>query len=187
MNLRESLASAGLALVNQCVDPSGLIPPVVTSQAPCVPPEDGRIDFEVDKQDSQALKKANAGWYCLSLEACLFTEVDRRFLVGLLSSSEDAPSEWFCVELQSVWDIMGNGAACLLGSDFCRPEFRMLSLDGQVLSCGSTWESVISCFTIPTPHRSSVLRRFAAAVAIDEYHHPTERIAARHWLDENPW
>lgn len=182
MELKESLAAAGLLVQEECGDLGGLIPPLVTGQAPSCPLEDGRTESLVDIEDPLLLEKANADWYRLSVEAGLFTEVDRRFLVAL-TPEEDGPSQWICVELQDSWDIMGNGASGLLGSGYCRPEFRMLSLDGAVLCCGTTWESAISAFVMKEPRNSQVLRKFAEWVATGEIWHPVEGVAARRWLD----
>lgn len=184
MELKESLAAAGLLVLEEYGDLGGLVPPLVTGQAPSCPLEDGRIESLVDIEDPLLLEKANADWYRLSVEAGLFTEADRRFLVAL-SPEEDGPSQWICVELQDSWDIMGRGASGLLGSGHGRPEFRMLSLDGSTLSCGTTWESAISTFVLKSPHRSEVLRRFAEWVATGEIGHPAESAAARRWLDSH--
>lgn len=136
----------------------------------------------MDIEDPLLLEKANAEWYRLSVEAGLFTEADRRFLVAY-SSTEEGPSQWIGVELQDSWDIMGRGASGPLGSGFCRPEFRMLSLGGEVLSCGTTWESAISVFVMKDLADSQVLRTFAEWVATGEIGHPVESAAARRWLD----
>ncbi|KPI12394.1 hypothetical protein OV450_3012 [Actinobacteria bacterium OV450] len=184
MELKESLAAAGLLLLEECGDLGGLVPPLVTGQAPSCPPQDGRTESLVDVGDPLLLEKANAEWYRLSVGAGLFTKADRRFLVAL-TPEEDGPAQWICVELQDSWDIMGRGASGLLGSGYCRPEFRMLSLDGSVLSCGTTWESAISAFVVKAPHRSQVLRKFAEWVATGEIGHPTESAAARRWLDSH--
>ncbi|MFJ9564972.1 hypothetical protein ACIRQQ_33680 [Streptomyces fuscichromogenes] len=182
MELKESLAAAGLLVVEGWGDPGGLIPPFVTGQAPSCPPGGGRTESLLDIEDPLLLEKANAAWYRLSTEAGLFAEVDRRFLVGL-TFDEDGPSQWICVELQESWDIMGVGASRVLGSGYCRPEFRMLSLDGSVLSCGTTWESAISTFTVREPGNSQVFRKFAEWVATGEIGHPEDSVAAYRWLE----
>lgn len=184
MELKDSFAAAGFLVLEECGDLGRLIPSIVTGQAPSCPPEDGRIESLVDIKDPLLLEKANAEWYRLSLEAGLFTEADRRFLVAI-TAEEGGPSQWICVELQDSWDIMGRGASSLLGSGYCRPEFRMLSLDGAVLSCGTTWQSEVSVFVLKSPNRSQVLRKFAEWVATGDIGHPAESFAARRWLD-NP-
>ncbi|MGW2240538.1 hypothetical protein [Streptomyces sp. NPDC001759] len=136
----------------------------------------------LDIGDSLLLEKANADWYRLSVEAGLFAETDRRFLLAL-APDEDGPETWICVELQDSWDIMGRGASGPLGSGSCRPEFRMLSLDGSVLACGTTGESAISIFTLKEPRNSTVLRNFAEWLATGEIGYPEESAAARRWLD----
>ncbi|MFJ3302145.1 hypothetical protein ACIPSA_03315 [Streptomyces sp. NPDC086549] len=181
MELKETLAAAGLRVLERCGDLSGLMPALVSGQAPSCPAEDGRAESLVDIEDPLLLEKANADWYRLSVDAGLFAETDRRFLVAL-TPEEDGPAQWICVELQDSWDIIGRGASSLLGSGYCRPEFRMLSLDGSVLSCGTTWESAISVFVLKDPLHSQVLRKFAEWVATGEIGHPVESAAARRWL-----
>ncbi|MFG3494567.1 hypothetical protein [Streptomyces sp. NPDC047928] len=183
----KSLAAAGLLIVDVWNEPEGLIPPLVAGQAASCPAEEGRVEAMLDIHDPLLHEKANADWYRLSVEGGLFSETDRRFLLAL-SPDENSPSRWFCVELQSEWDIMGKGAAGLLGSAPCRPEFSMLSLDGNVLCFATTWEHDISTSVLPTPHRSQVLRRFAEWVAkgaMDEPDEPPLSPAARRWLDSH--
>ncbi|MFJ4358932.1 hypothetical protein ACIP25_21910 [Streptomyces massasporeus] len=111
MGIMKSLAAAGLRIVDGGgTEPDGLIPPIVTGQAPSCPPEEGRVEAMLDVLEPQLLERANADWYRLSVEGGLFSETDRRFLLAL-GLEEGRPSRWFCVELQSEWDIMGKGAA----------------------------------------------------------------------------
>lgn len=174
-------------MVDGWTEPEGLIPPLIAGQAPSCPFEEGRIEAMLDISDPLLCEKANADWYRLSLEGGLFSATDRRFLLAL-PPEEEGPSRWACVELQSSWDIMGRGAAGLLGSAPCRPEFRMLSLDGDVLCFATTWEHAISTSVLTAPHRSHVLRRFAAWVAegaMDEPDEPALSPAVRRWLDSH--
>lgn len=187
MGIMKSLAAAGLRIVDGWTEPEGLIPPIVTGQAPSCPPQEGRVEAVLDVLEPQLREKANADWYRLSVEGGLFSETDRRFLLALRPEGNRS-SRWFCVELRSGWDIMGQGAAGLLGSAPCRPEFRMLSLDGNVLCFATTWEHDISTSVLTAPHRSQVLRRWAEAVAegtMDEPDEPPLSLAARRWLDRH--
>ncbi|MFH9012972.1 hypothetical protein ACH4C6_16470 [Streptomyces sp. NPDC017943] len=184
----ESLAAAGLRIVDGWTEPDGLLPPVVAGQAASCPHDEGRVEAMLDVLEPRLRERANADWYRLSVEGGLFSGTDRRFLLAL-GPGEDRPARWFCVELQREWDVMGEGAAGLLGSAPCRPEFRMLSLDGNVLVFATTWEHDISTSVLTAPHRSRVLRRWAEAVAegtMDEPDHPPLSLAARRWLDMNP-
>uniref|UniRef100_A0AAU3IB29 SMI1/KNR4 family protein n=1 Tax=Streptomyces sp. NBC_01393 TaxID=2903851 RepID=A0AAU3IB29_9ACTN len=181
----KSLAAAGLLLVDGWSEPEGLVPAIVTGQAPSCPPEEGHVEAMLDVLDPLLHEKANADWYRLSVEAGLFSETDRRFLLALAPEEYGRP-RWYCVELQREWDIMGEGAAGPLGSTFCRPEFRMLSLDGAVLCFATTWEHDISTSVLRAPHRSRVLRRWAEALTDGTMDHPDEpplSAAARCWLD----
>lgn len=186
----EALAAAGLRIVDGWTEPEGLIPLIVTGQAASVPSEDGRVEAMLDVLEPQLREKANADWYRLSVEGGLFSETDRRFLLALQPDENRLP-RWVCVELQSEWDLMGKGAGGLLGSAPCRPEFRMLSLDGNVLCFATTWEHDISTSVLKAPHRSQVLRRWAEDLAegsmdyMGEPDEPPLSAAARRWLDHH--
>ncbi|MFE2540914.1 hypothetical protein [Actinacidiphila glaucinigra] len=185
-----SLAAAGLRIVEEWTGPDGLVPPTVTGQAPSVPFEDDRVEAMVDFLDPHLPEKANADWYRLAVEGGLFSETDRRFLVAI-HPGPDRLARWCCVELQSEWDIMGKGADGLLGSAPYRPEFRMLSLDGNVLCFATTWEHAISTSVLKAPHRSQVLRRWAEGLtdgSMDDMGEPDDTplsVAARRWLDSH--
>ncbi|BCL25108.1 hypothetical protein ACPCBX_25270 [Streptomyces tuirus] len=188
MGIMKSLAVAGLRIVEGWTAPDGLLPPTVTSQAPSVPSEDGRVEAMLDFLDPQLHEKANADWYRLSVEGGLFSGTDCRFLIAL-HPGQDRLARWHCVELQSEWDIMGKGADGLLGSAPYRPEFSMLSLDGNVLCFATTWEHAISTSVLKAPHRSQVLREWAEDLTdgtMDDMGDPDEAplsLAARRWLD----
>ncbi|MEV7558792.1 hypothetical protein [Streptomyces sp. NPDC089795] len=181
----ESLAAAGLLIVEGWSEPPGLVPPLVTGQAPSCPPWEGRVEAVLDFDDPRLQERANEDWYRLSVQGGLFSESDRRFLLpGSLVG--DGSRQWVCVELQSDWNVMGEGARGLLGSAHCRPEFRMLSLDGSVLVFATTWQHALSTSVLTAPHRSQVLRRFAEWVALGALDEPGAlpvSVAARRWLD----
>ncbi|MFB6511710.1 hypothetical protein ACFCW4_26195 [Streptomyces virginiae] len=183
--MTKSLAAAGLRIVGGWVEPEWLIPPYITGQAPSCPPDEGRVESVLDVLDPLLHEKANADWYRLAVEGGLFSEADRRFLLPH-KPVEGGPVRWCCVELQDDWDIMGKGAAGLLGSAPLRPEFRMLSLDGNVLCFATTWQHSISTSVLTAPHRSRVLRRFAEWVAqgaMDGPNEPPLSTEVRRWLD----
>ncbi|MFE9623327.1 hypothetical protein [Streptomyces sp. NPDC006527] len=175
------LAKAGLVVRDDCADPEGFIPPVVTGQLAGVMPWDISGAASADIDDPELHRKANADWYRLAVEEGLFRAEDPRFFLGTGSS-------WVCVELRPEWDVMGVGAAGPLGSAHCRPEFRMLSLDGSVLLGATTGQSSIDTVVVKEPHRSQVLRKFAAGVEESESGlcGPQEKAAARLWLDSHP-
>lgn len=105
MELKESLAAAGLLVLEECGDLGGLVPPLVTGQAPSCPLEDGRTESLLDIEDPLLLEKANADWYRLSVEAGLFTETDRRFLVALTLRRTALlnGSAWNCRTRGTLW------------------------------------------------------------------------------------
>ncbi|MDX3244809.1 hypothetical protein [Streptomyces sp. ME18-1-4] len=175
------LAKAGLVVRDGCGDPEGFIPAAVTGQLASVMPEDVSDSAWADIDDPELHRKANADWYRLAVAEGLFRAEDARFFLA-----DD--SSWICVELRPEWDVMGVGAAGPLGSAHCRPEFRMLSLDGSVLLGATTSQSSIETIVVKEPHRSQVLRRFAAWVAESDsgLRGPRERAAARRWLDGHP-
>uniref|UniRef100_A0A8D3WSX2 Uncharacterized protein n=2 Tax=Streptomyces TaxID=1883 RepID=A0A8D3WSX2_STRFA len=190
MGFMESRTAAGLRIVEEWTAPDRLVPPTVIGQAPSIPFEDGRVEVLRDFLDPLLQQKANADWYRLAVEGGLFSETDRRFLIAL-SPGRDRLSRWHCVELQSEWDIMSKGADGLLGSAPYRPEFSMLSLDGNVLCFATTWEYAISTSVLKAPHRSHVLRHWAEGLtdgSMDDMGDPNDlplSVAARRWLDHH--
>ncbi|MFJ5264664.1 hypothetical protein ACIQAC_29820 [Streptomyces sp. NPDC088387] len=175
------LAEAGLVVRDGCGDASGFIPPVVTGQLMSVLPWDGRCDAWLEHDEPELHRKANADWFRLAVEEGLFRTEDPRFFLA-------GDTSWVCVELRDEWDVMGTGAAGPLGSAHCRPEFRMLSLDGNVLLGGTTSQSEIGTVVLKEPHRAPVLRNFADWVARSESgtHNAQVRADARRWLDSHP-
>ncbi|MFF8883168.1 hypothetical protein [Streptomyces flaveolus] len=190
MGFMKSLTAAGLRIVEEWTAPDGLVPPTVAGQAPAVPFEDGRVEVLRDFLDPCLQEKANADWYRLAVEGGLFSETDRRFLVAI-NPGPDRLARWHCVELQSEWDVMGKGADGPLGSAPYRPEFGMVSLDGNVLCFATTWEHAISTSVLKAPHRSQVLRRWAEWLtngSMDDMGDPDApqlSVAARRWLDHH--
>ncbi|MFJ9741247.1 hypothetical protein [Streptomyces sp. NPDC101166] len=175
------LAKAGLVVRDDCGAGKGLIPPVVTGQLAGVMPWDISGSASVDVDDPELHRRANADWYRLAVEEGLFRAEDPRFFLA-------AGPAWVCVELRPDWDVMGQGAAGPLGSAPFRPEFRMLSLDGDVLLGATTGQSSIDTIVVKEPHWSEELRKFAEGVAESDsgFHGPQEKAAARRWLDDHP-
>ncbi|MEU0557628.1 hypothetical protein [Dactylosporangium sp. NPDC006015] len=184
--VKRDLAAAGLLVTERADEqPEGLIPPIVVAQAASCPPGDRRTDVVLDRGDPQLTQKANAGWHQLSSEAGLFSEGDGRFLLGL-PGEEEGISSWIQVRLEESWDIAGRGAASLLGSGAGRPEFVALSLDGSVISCGTTGQCSVELLVVKQPECSHVLRRFAESLTSASYADPRDRLASRQWLDAHP-
>ncbi|MET9882267.1 hypothetical protein ABZZ20_03745 [Streptomyces sp. NPDC006430] len=177
------LAMAGLSVQKTAVIPAGAIPPAVAGQMVSCLPGDTRSESWVDVEDPLLHEKANSDWYRLSITNGLFEEDDPTFFIALQPLGEEGPSQWICVTLQPSWDLMGKGAAGLLGSAHGRPEFLALSRDGSVLCCGTTSQFAIGTVVVTSPDRSEVLRRFARYLSTSEIGYPESRAAARRWLD----
>lgn len=126
---KQTLAAAGLLVEGEGEQSEGLIPASVAAQAASCTPSDHRTDIIFDLNDPQLIQQANASWYQLSSEAGLFSEGNGLFLLGLPLEEEGA-SAWVPVRLGESWDIVGKGAATLLGSGPGRPEF--IALSGRV-------------------------------------------------------
>ncbi|MFJ7334394.1 hypothetical protein ACIQU3_21375 [Streptomyces sp. NPDC101110] len=58
MGIMESLAAAGLRIVDGCSEPDGLIPPIVTGQAPSCPPDEARVEAMLDVLEPQLIPAA---------------------------------------------------------------------------------------------------------------------------------
>lgn len=174
-------APAGLHVAKNNDLPHGLIPPIIAAHAVDYPTGDGRNMASTDIDDPMLRDKANEDWYRLSTEGGLFRREDPQFLVAI-KHAEEKPATWAHAELTSSWDIMGAGADGLLGSGFCRPEFVMLSLDGRVICCGTTWQFAIGTVVITAAQQSPFFRNFAKGIAESTFTLPEDRDAVLDWL-----
>jgi len=177
--LAASLAAAGLVYLGMEESCALLLPPTLANLATGYPPEGeppGGVSVELS--DPRLLEKANAGWYEASLEVGLFNE-QREFLVAI--DRGDNAWWWARVRLTDTWDIMGVGAAGVLGIRWCLPRFVMTSVDCDVIVCGTDWESSIGCL-LARPRRSQRFRDFAVQWAEYDSTSEFERAATRRWL-----
>jgi hypothetical protein len=179
--LTRLLGQAGVRIAADEQVADDFVPPVVAAHAVDGAQVAGRVSALVDIDDPLILEKANADWYRLSVEEGLFRESDRRFLVAVQLDEEES-GQWVHAELADPWDIMGKGASGPLGSAYCRPGFVMLSCDGNVISCGSTWQAAIGTVVLKDPRGSDVLVNLAHGVVRSRFSHPKDQQAARRWL-----
>ncbi|WP_143631324.1 MULTISPECIES: hypothetical protein [Streptomyces] len=185
--LSTSLAEAGLRLLGKIDATEPLIPPTLATFATSCPAEDGAFREAVDLDDPRLLEKANSEWYRLALRSGLFSKADSRFLVAVDFADSELPQWWWVrVELLDEWDIIGAGAASgVLGNDFCRPAFVMLSLDGGVILRCDVGELRIDFAVVREPHRARTLlghgQWMVESPIVDEF----SRAAARRWLNSH--
>jgi hypothetical protein len=166
----------------------GLVPPRAAALITSCRPEEGRRDHVVSKDDPRVVEKANAGWFRLAKDHELFSD-DRKFLlkVNLANGDESALLRWVKVQLLDRWDIMGAGAASrVMGWDFGRPEFTMLSLNGLIICAGTVWSDKIGSLVVPYPHRIERIRRYAEWIPTMRSSPPDEQTAAEEWLQRYP-
>ena len=181
MDFHGELEAVGILVLEEGGILDRLIPAFLTGQAPSCPTEERWTEADIDVRDMPALQAANDTWYRMSVRSGLFSEIDRRFLLAH-AVGDDGPSKWLQVQLLDQWDVMGEGTAGPLGSASFRPEFRMLSLDGSVLLCGTTGEDAVSIFVVKEPDRSRTFTRFAEWVITTDVPHPEDVVAVRRWL-----
>nr|BFE57983.1 hypothetical protein GCM10020063_025090 [Dactylosporangium thailandense] len=182
--LRSALATAGLDVIAIADRAIRLLPPKAAGQAMSVPESEGSRWAQVDIDDPHVRERSNADWYRLSIQSGLFDPARPQFYLAVRFDEETGG--WARVELRPEWDLMGAGAAGVLGSAWCRPEFAMLALDQSVLVCGTTWQWKIGTFVVPTPRRSSTLRRAVEGLAQSLYSSDGERVEAQRWLETSP-
>lgn len=185
--LSELLRGAGLE-VRERAAPSGMLPVTAAWLATSCRREDGRRGVVVDLADPDLIEKANVGWFDLACEFGLF-DAEGDFLVGVDYAERDAVPilRWIRVRLLDGWDVVGRGAASgILGSQSGYPGFVMLSLDENVILCGTTWQDSVGSIAVPFPHRVAMIREFLgrhiAAPRVD----PHERAEAERWFARHP-
>ena len=180
--LAQQLADGGLELL-EMVDPDApLIPPTLATVVINYPSEsEPRRYSTVEVGVEDLVARANAGWFQLASENGLFS-ADREFLVAVKQSDQ---WWWAHVRLAESWDVMGRGAAGILGNGEGYPGFVMMSLDSEVVIRGDVWQTEIGAVLGRSPSTNVQLRDYARWKA--EYS-PTpeyEKAAILRWL-ENP-
>ncbi|MBS2547743.1 hypothetical protein KGQ19_12785 [Catenulispora sp. NL8] len=181
--LAEQLAAGGLELV-ELVDPLvPLIPPRLANAATSFPPTAEPVPHSaVELEAPDLVAQANSGWYQLASEGGLFG-TDREFLVAVEQTGE---WWWAHVRLAQSWDVMGRGAASILGRGQGHPGFVMLSLDGSVIVVGNVSQSSVGSTLARDPSRNAGLREFAPQLADFPDVSEQEKAAIGRWLQNAP-
>ncbi|MGW7606102.1 hypothetical protein ACWGKW_02230 [Streptomyces sp. NPDC054766] len=185
--LAASLSDAGL-LWCAAEGVSGALPVAAAWLATSCRREDGRRDETVDRGDPRLIEKANDGWFRLVLDYGFLGD-DQEFLLGVNYADDGSVPilRWARVRLLEEWDIMGAGAASgVLGSAAGLPEFAMLSLDGNVVLRGTTWQKSIGSLAVPNPHRVNIIRDYVARRSANSRTPATERAEGEAWLRKHP-
>ncbi|WIM96183.1 hypothetical protein ACTOB_008351 [Actinoplanes oblitus] len=154
------LSSAGIEVIELFSADDGRVTPVsVASAVTSCGADSGRVDRAIDDADPDRIVEGNAAWAELAQQFSL-SGSDGTFLLAIdTAGGEDSSYEWFRVRLTDQWDLMGRGAAeGVLGGGWGIPEFRMHSLDGEVLLAASWYETCFSVLAVPRPYRAAVLR-----------------------------
>ncbi|WP_329109857.1 hypothetical protein OG792_13550 [Micromonospora sp. NBC_01699] len=177
------LAGAGLKLLD--VPGSGdELPVTAASLVTSCGPEHGRRDEVVELGDPHLVEKANAGWFRLASEYGLFSQ-SREFLLGVDFAGQDAAPilRWVRVQLQDDWDIMGAGAASgILGAGSGWPGFVMMSLDGEVIVGGTTWQRSIGSLAVRHPSRIQLVRDYVGRLIVNPRTASDVRAEGERWL-----
>lgn len=190
MNERDAaraLSSGGLAF-RRMADPSmSLIPPTLATFASATPAGVGRVAAIVSRDAAELAAKANADWHRICLTGGLFEEAEPRFFVAINCAAGDMPTAWRWAEvtLADTWDIMGAGAAGVLGNGYCHPGFVMLSLDGEVIARGDTWEREIGTVLVREPYSRIPFRQQGEWMITRPRTGDWERAAIERWLEKH--
>lgn len=180
--MADRLAVAGLVFQKWQENGRDYIPVGLTALSIHFPDVPGRMYSSVANDDPDILEKANAGWYRTARDGHLFEPDDPRFLVGAKPTADSNVWQWAMVRLTEPWDIMGAGGSTgTLGAAWCRPAFAMLSLDGEVIVRGDTWENEIGTVRVHTPRHREFLE-FARTIADDPGEPAGFRTEIQTWL-----
>ncbi|MFF1542222.1 hypothetical protein [Streptomyces sp. NPDC058291] len=185
--LAASLADAGL-LWCAVEGAGGALPVAAAWLATSCRREDGRRDETVARDDPRLIEKANEAWFRLAVDHGFFGG-DREFLLGVNYADDDSAPilRWARVRLSQEWDIMGAGAASgVLGSAAGFPEFAMLSLDGDVILRGTTWQRSVGSLVVPHPHRVKIIRDYVVRRSANPRTSAAERAEGEAWLRSHP-
>ncbi|BEL11696.1 hypothetical protein Q0Z83_098870 [Actinoplanes sichuanensis] len=182
--LAERLGKAGLVFIGWPDEAVPRVPVAVARYAVSAGSDTGRDEVSLRYTDPGWQSGGNDAWFTLASDAGLFG-AGGEFLVAVALEPDVWPvrSRWAGVRLAASWDIVGEGAADLLGSGRHHPEFVMLSPDGEVIVQGTVRQDGISFLAVHHPRDSGVLRKQGEFFANWHRAHPEDRQAARSWLD----
>src|ERR1700761_862069 len=163
-DINASLGRAGIIFRGFADQSAPLLPPVLASMAANFSLDTKGFDsFSVESGDPRVRDKANAEWYRISSTGNLFDEASREFLVGVKIEENDGFGlwRWARAAIEDSWDVMGSGAAELLGNGPCLPGFIMMSLNGRTIVRGMVWETSIGAVAVRDPQDIPKFREFA--------------------------
>ena len=188
LKLADRLSTIGLRYMAMAGVDLSLIPPTLASFANATPPGNDRSASMLSIDLPDLRDRANDEWLRLSLEGGLFSVLDREFYLAVdRAELGDVRSWWWArVMLMESWDIMGLGAEGPLGNGFCRPGFVMISLDGNVILRGDTWQTEIGCVIVRDPCNAEPFRQHGAWMVERSRSPDWERTAIRRWMERCP-
>lgn len=108
---------------------------------------------------------------------------DREFLLAVREDDE-SESLWARVRLGEKWSVAGRSPSGIVGP--ARPwtgGLLTMSLSGDVVVVGTTYEEYMSVLAVPRPYRVEVMRRYAGYLLAEGRVTGMEALNLRAWLD----
>ncbi|WP_128978072.1 hypothetical protein [Streptomyces roseicoloratus] len=189
----EKLIAAGLVFHGVLETRDDLPPVNVASYMGHVGPDSGRHGFVLAHEEKDLGSRFNVEWERLARDSGLFSPGAGgrpEFLLGVdvaQDTSVDGESQswrWARVTLSDHWDIAGVGCENgILGAGANNPAFIMMSLDGDILVHGASWQDGIGASAVSHPARFEELRDHAGRIAFAfDWLEPETREWAERWL-----
>ncbi|KQV09947.1 MULTISPECIES: hypothetical protein [unclassified Kitasatospora] len=160
------LAQAGIVLHG--IEPNTSCPPGSASIAAACGPWHGRVDIAVRRDDPDFTRAINAAWLRQATNFRLFAENGQFLLLANLEEDrwEDPDSRWLRVSLGDDWNLAGPAVGGVVGPS--RDGLFTMSLDGEVIIEGTTYEEESSVLAVPQPYRAEPFRAWTRHL-IDEW------------------
>ncbi|WP_367044198.1 hypothetical protein [Streptomyces sp. Je 1-332] len=184
--LARSLAKAGLTYLGMIDSLAPLIPPNLASFVNSTAADGHCAAVGLENVAPNLVESFNGEWHRLCLSEGLFPSSKPEFLLAVNEGKSDPSNAlwWARVALETEWDLAGAGAAAgVTGNGQGRPEFVMLSGDGNVIARGSTGEQYTDCVLLRNPHRVQKIRELGADMAHWTDLPLSTRDAVARWLE----
>ncbi|MFF9086894.1 hypothetical protein ACF1BE_10845 [Streptomyces sp. NPDC014991] len=142
------------------------------------------MSIENDAPDFR--ERVNHEWYMLGAHQGLFITSKPQFLIAVRDVENDRPDMawWARVQLQTDWDFAGSGAeAGVTGYSWGRPEFIMLSLNGNVVVQGSQGQKWTDIVCLRDAYHITPLREMGMKLSEDASIPEETRGALSRWLE----
>ncbi|MGW2402470.1 hypothetical protein ACWCYY_38590 [Kitasatospora sp. NPDC001664] len=179
-DITPALIRAGIVLHG--IEPDTSCPPQSASMAAACGPWDGRVDIEIGHDDPDFTAAVNAAWSRQADDFGLLSHNGQFLLLANLypDPSEDAELRWLRVSLGEHWNLAGATQGGIIGP--LGDGLFTMSLDGEVIIEGTTYEGRSSVLAVPRPYRAEPFRSWTRHLINEWKQSGEDTLRAEAWL-----